>query len=163
MDELERLAAFPKVTLGQFPTPLEPLPRLTAALNGPQLWVKRDDAVGPAMGGNKTRKLEYLFGQARAERAQVVATFGGLQSNFARQMVAGARGLGLDAHCFYFAPRPARLDGNLLLARLMGARLHFVPYGGGDDGGLTIEQATRLVPLGGARPPCCPGPAAFFM
>src|SRR5258708_6679989 len=163
MDELERLAAFPKVTLGQFPTPLESLPRLTAALNGPQLWVKRDDAVGPAMGGNKTRKLEFLFGQAQAERAQVVATFGGLQSNFARQMVAGPRGLGLDAHCFYFAPRPSRLQGNLLLAQMMGARLHFVPFGGGDDAGLTIEGATRLVRALAAVTPGCLGRRVFFM
>src|SRR5260221_14371166 len=69
------LASFPQVALGAFPTPLEALPRLSAALHGPQLWVKRDDAVGPAMGGNKTRKLEFLFGQARAHRAEVVATF----------------------------------------------------------------------------------------
>src|SRR5438552_4043043 len=98
MHGLRDLASFPRVKLGAFPTPLERLPRLTASLNGPQLWVKRDDAVGPAMGGNKTRKLEFLLGQARAEQAQAVATFGGLQSNFARQMVAGARSLGLEAH-----------------------------------------------------------------
>src|SRR5262245_9694427 len=85
-DWRERLAARPRVRLGQWPTPLEPLPRLSAALGGPRLWVKRDDAVGPALGGNKTRKLELLFGEARARDAQVVATFGGLQSNFARQM-----------------------------------------------------------------------------
>jgi L-cysteate sulfo-lyase len=159
----EALAAFPRVTLGAFPTPLQPLPRLTAAVHGPQLWVKRDDAVGPAMGGNKTRKLEFLFGQARAERAEVVATFGGLQSNFARQMVAGARGLGLPAHCFYFARRPARLEGNLLLAQLMGAHLHFVPFPGGDDGSLTIERATRLVRLLAAVSPGCLGRRVFFM
>jgi 1-aminocyclopropane-1-carboxylate deaminase/D-cysteine desulfhydrase-like pyridoxal-dependent ACC family enzyme len=162
MRALSGLASFPKVRLGAFPTPLEPLPRLTAALDGPQLWVKRDDAVGPALGGNKTRKLEFLFGQARAERAQVVATFGGLQSNFARQMVAGARGLGLEAHCFYFAPRPSRLEGNLLLAQLMGAHLHFVPFGGG-NGGLTIERATQLVRVLAAVTPGCLGRRLLFM
>jgi len=163
MHALETLVSFPKVTLGAFPTPLEALARLTAELNGPHVWVKRDDAVGPAMGGNKTRKLEYLFGQARAERAQVVATFGGLQSNFARQMVAGARGLGLEAHCFYFARRPMQLEGNLLLARLMGAHLHFVPFGGGDDGSLTIERATQMVRLLAAVTPGCLGRRAVFM
>jgi L-cysteate sulfo-lyase len=159
----ERLARFPRVRLGQFPTPLELLPRLTAALGGPRLWVKRDDAVGPALGGNKTRKLEFLFGEAQARRARVVATFGGLQSNFARQMCAGARALGMAAHCFYFAPRPARLEGNLLLAALLGARLHFVPFGGGEDGGLTVEGATRMVRLLASVTPGCLGRRHYFM
>jgi 1-aminocyclopropane-1-carboxylate deaminase/D-cysteine desulfhydrase-like pyridoxal-dependent ACC family enzyme len=109
------------------------------------VWIKRDDAVGPALGGNKTRKLEFLFGEALQHGAQAVATFGGLQSNFARQMCAAARAAGLEPHCFYFAPRPARLEGNLLLAQVMGAHLHFIPIGGGDDGGLTLEDAVRLV------------------
>ncbi|MEK7787776.1 MAG: D-cysteine desulfhydrase, partial [Chloroflexota bacterium] len=73
---------------------------MTQTLGGPTLWVKRDDVVGPAMGGNKTRKLEFLFGEAQAQGATAVATFGGLQSNFARQMAAGARALGLEPHCF---------------------------------------------------------------
>ena len=163
MDLDGRLAAVPRVRLGQFPTPLERLPRLTAALGGPRLWVKRDDAVGPAMGGNKTRKLEFLFGEAQACGAAVVATFGGLQSNFARQMCAAARGLGLEAHCFYFAPRPARLEGNLLLAELHGARLHFVPFGGNEDGGLTVERASQLVRLLAAVTPGCLGRRSYFM
>jgi len=139
------LSSFPRVRLGQFPTPLEALPRLTQVLGGPTLWVKRDDFVGPAMGGNKTRKLEFLLGEAQARGAQVVATFGGLQSNFARQLGAGARALGLEAHCFYFAPRPARPEGNLLLLKLLGAHLHFIPFGQSDEPSMTIEQATRLV------------------
>ena len=111
---LAALESAPRVHLGHFPTRLEPLPRLTAVLGGPRLWVKRDDVVGPGTGGNKTRKLEYLFGDAQACRAEVVATFGGLQSNFARQMASAARKLGLAAHCFYFEHRPRRLTGNLL-------------------------------------------------
>jgi L-cysteate sulfo-lyase len=159
----ERLAQFPRVRLGQFPTPLEPLPRLTRLLGGPRLWIKRDDAVGPAMGGNKTRKLEFLFGEARAQRASVVATFGGLQSNFARQMAAGARGLGLEAHCFYFARRPPRLEGNLALARLAGAHLHFVPFGNNDDGGLTVERASGMVRRLASVTPGCLGRRMYFM
>src|SRR5574337_1359184 len=124
MSFTSRLSTFPRLRLGQFPTPLEPMPHLTQALGGPTLWVKRDDAVGPGMGGNKTRKLEFLLGEAQAQHAQVVATFGGLQSNFARQMCAGARALGLEPHCFYFTRRPSKLEGNLLLAQLMGAHLH---------------------------------------
>src|SRR5262249_55000220 len=97
MAAAELLDQFPRVRLGAYPTALELLPRLTQALGGPHLWVKRDDALGPAMGGNKTRKLEFLLGQAQAQRAQVVATFGGLQSNFARQMVAAGRSIGMEA------------------------------------------------------------------
>jgi len=144
------------------PTALEPLQRLTRVLGGPRLWVKRDDALGPGTGGNKTRKLEYLFGAALAERAQAVATFGGLQSNFARQMAAGARKLGLEAHCFYFEPRPAKLTGNLLLAQLLGAQLHFLPLGGG-EGARSLEQTTRLVRWVVRVNPACFGRRVYFM
>ncbi len=163
MSFASRLSTFPRVRLGQFPTPLEPLPRLTQTLGGPTLWIKRDDAVGPAMGGNKTRKLEFLFGEAQARRAEIVATFGGLQSNFARQMCAGARSLGLEPHCFYFTRRPARLEGNLLLADLFGAHLHFIPFGQSDEPSMTIEQSMRLVRWVVRLTPSCWGKRAYFM
>ena len=170
-----RLSAFPRVRLGQFPTPLEALPRLTEALSGPTLWVKRDDVTGQAMGGCKTRNLEFLFGEAQAQNANTVVTFGGLQSNFARQMVGAARATGLEPHCFYFVPRPRTLEGNLLLNHVMGAHLHFVPFGQSDGPSMTLEQATRLVrwvtrltpalwgkrvyfvPVGGHTPRACLG------
>ena len=63
----ERLARQPRVRFAHLPTPLEPLPRLSAELGGPPLWVKRDDCTGLATGGNKTRKLEYLCGAAQEE------------------------------------------------------------------------------------------------
>jgi D-cysteine desulfhydrase family pyridoxal phosphate-dependent enzyme len=156
------LDRFPRVALGHLPTPLEPLTRLTAALGGPRLWVKRDDVLGPGTGGNKTRKLEYLFGAALAEGAQAVATFGGLQSNFARQMAAGARKLGLDAHCFYFEPRPNALTGNLFLAQLLGAHLHFLPLGGG-EAARSLAQTTRLVRWVVRLNPACFGRRVYFM
>ena len=158
-----QLSKFPRVRLGQFPTPLEPMPRLTQALGGPTLLVKRDDGVGPATGGNKTRKLEFLFGEAQARRAESVATFGGLQSNFARQMCAGARSLGLEPHCFYFTRRPARLGGNLLLAKLFGAHLHFLPFGQSDEPSMTIEQSMHLVRWVVRLTPSCWGKRTYFM
>jgi 1-aminocyclopropane-1-carboxylate deaminase/D-cysteine desulfhydrase-like pyridoxal-dependent ACC family enzyme len=162
-DLTQLMAAFPRVPLGRFPTPLEPMPRLTQALGGPSVWIKRDDAVGPAMGGNKTRKLEFLFGQARAQNAAAVATFGGLQSNFARQMVGAARSLGLEPHCFYFVARPRSLEGNLLLNALMGARLHFIPFGQSDEPSMTLEQATQLVRWVVRLTPSCWGKRLYFM
>jgi L-cysteate sulfo-lyase len=152
-----------RIPLGQFPTPLEPLPRLGEHLGGPRLWVKRDDVTGPGLGGNKTRKLEFLFGEARAQGAQAVATFGGPQSNFARQMAAGAASLGLEPHCFYFVPRPRRLEGNLLLADLVGARLHFVPFGQSREPSMTLEQANRLVRWVARLTPACWGKRVYFM
>ena len=84
------LDPFPRVTLACLPTPLEPLPRLSAFLGGPQILVKRDDQTGLAMGGNKVRKLEYLAGHARALGCDTLVTIGGLQSNHARQTAAAA-------------------------------------------------------------------------
>ncbi len=66
MDIAKRLASVPRVSLGHFPTPLEFMPSLTRDLGGPQIWVKRDDCTGLASGGNKTRKLEFVLGEALA-------------------------------------------------------------------------------------------------
>ncbi len=139
--ELER---FPRLRLADYPTPLEPLPRLSAALGRP-LYVKRDDGVGPAMGGNKVRKLEYLLAEAQARGARKVVTFGGLQSNHARMTAAAARRLGMEPHLFFFERRPRRLTGNLLLNGLLGARMHFIPFGGGGEAGMSLEMTIRLV------------------
>lgn len=142
----ERLDAYPRVRLAEYPTPLEHLPNLSREL-GRQVLVKRDDGVGPAMGGNKTRKLEYLLADARARDAERVVTFGGLQSNHARITAAAARHCGLEPHLFYFQRRPERFTGNLLLNELLDAKMHFVPFGGGSAGGMTMETTIRLVRL----------------
>jgi D-cysteine desulfhydrase len=138
----QRLDAYPRVLLADYPTPLEFLPRLSREL-GRAVYVKRDDGIGPALGGNKARKLEYLLAEAQRRRLQRVATFGGLQSNHARMTAAAACQCGLEPHLFYFERRPHRWTGNLLLNRLMGAQMHFVPLGGG--GGMSLEMSIRLV------------------
>lgn len=140
---LGRLERFPRIPLAEYPSPLEHLPRLSAELGRP-VYVKRDDDLGPGMGGNKTRKLEYLLAEAQQRGARKVVTFGGLQSNHARLTAAAANRLGMEAHLFYFEHRPPRLDGNLHLNQLLGAKLHFIPLGGG-GGGMSIETTTRLV------------------
>ncbi len=138
-----KLNAIPRISLAQYPTPLDPLPRLSHEL-GRAIYVKRDDFVGPAMGGNKVRKLEYLLAEAQVRAVHRVVTFGGLQSNHARMTAAAARRLGLEPHLFFFERRPKRLTGNLLLNQLLGAKMHFVPLGGG-GGGMTLETTIRLV------------------
>lgn len=145
-DLKERLDRFPRISLGEYPTPLTLLPRLSEAIDRP-VYVKRDDDIGPGLGGNKTRKLEYLLAAARAQGARKVATFGGLQSNHARLTAAAALKLGMEPHIFYFDKRPLQLRGNLLVNDLLGAKMHFYPLGGGSDGSMTLETTTRLVRL----------------
>ena len=116
------LGSFPRVSLAFAPTPLEPLPRLSAFLGGPQILVKRDDQTGLAMGGNKARKLEYLVGHARALGSDTLVTIGGLQSNHARQTAAAAARVGME--CELVLPRIVpryseeyEQSGNVLLDR----------------------------------------------
>jgi L-cysteate sulfo-lyase len=122
------LSRFPRVALALLPTPIEPLPRLSAHLGGPQLFVKRDDLTGLGLGGNKLRKLEFLLGEARALGADTVLTVGAIQSNHARQTAAACARLGLD--CELILRRGSHVTdaylngGNVLLDRLLGARLH---------------------------------------
>lgn len=142
-DWQSRLQAFSRLRLAEYPTPLEPLPRLSQELGRP-VWVKRDDDIGPGLGGNKTRKLEYLLAEAQERQARKVVTFGGLQSNHARLTTAAAARLGMEAHLFYFDPRPPRLTGNLLINHLLGAKMHFLPLGGGGSG-MTLETTIQLV------------------
>jgi D-cysteine desulfhydrase len=146
MDLRQRLDSFPRLALGPFPTPLEPLPRLSVALRRPVL-IKRDDLPGPAMGGNKARKLEYLMAAAQARGARRVVTFGGLQSNHARMTAAACRKLGMEPHLFYFSPRPRCLTGNLALCEALGARMYFIPIPQGGEPGFTLERLNRLVAL----------------
>jgi D-cysteine desulfhydrase family pyridoxal phosphate-dependent enzyme len=143
---LQRLGRFPRISLAEYSTPLEHLPRLSAQLKR-EVFIKRDDVIGPALGGNKTRKLEYLLGEAQQRGLRKVVTFGGLQSNHARITAAAARKLGLEPHLFYFERQPETLTGNLLLNELMDAHMHFIPLGVGGDGGMTLEATNRLVHL----------------
>ncbi|MEM9915095.1 MAG: D-cysteine desulfhydrase family protein [Planctomycetota bacterium] len=122
------LAAQPRVRLAHLPTPIQPWPRLSDALGGPKLWVKRDDLTGLATGGNKTRKLEFLVADALEAGADSLITAGGPQSNHCRQTAAAAAQLGLDAHLVLGGdpPPPENIQGNLFLDQLLRATTHFV-------------------------------------
>lgn len=148
----------PRIPLAFLPTPLAPLPRLSASLGGPELWIKRDDQTGLAGGGNKTRKLEYLAAAARAEGAGTLITGGAPQSNHCRQTAAAAARLGLRAVLVLGGP-PVAATGNLLLDQLLGAELVWA----GDEPRDRVMQATLereraagrkpyLIPYGGSNP-----------
>ncbi len=141
-----QLDRYPRLPLANYPTPLHLLPHLSEQLQRP-IFIKRDDEIGPGGGGNKTRKLEYLLADARQCGVRKVATFGGLQSNHARITAAAARRIGMEPHLFYFERKPPRLEGNLFLNELFGAKMHFIPFGGGGEASMTLETTIRLVRL----------------
>ena len=113
----------PRLRFAHLPTPIEPLPRLSAVLNGPRLLVKRDDQTGLAFGGNKTRKLEFLVAEAQAQRADTLLTAGALQSNHCRQTAAAAAKFGLNCILVLAGQPPAQASANLLLDQLFGAEI----------------------------------------
>jgi L-cysteate sulfo-lyase len=154
------LSRFPRIRLGHLPTPLEPMPRLTAALGGPRLWIKRDDCTGLSTGGNKTRKLEFLLAEAVALRADTVITQGATQSNHARQTAAAAAKLGMK--CFILLEdRTGSEDpdynhnGNVLLDRLHDATVE--RRAGGSDMQKEMEDLADRLRSDGRRPYVIPG------
>ena len=121
-----RIDSLPRFSLAQLPTPIEELRKLTVKLGGPRLFIKRDDQTGLALGGNKTRKLEFLVGQALAQGADTLVTAGATQSNHCRQTAAAAAKAGLSCELILNGNRPEVPDGNLLLDRLLGAKEHWI-------------------------------------
>jgi D-cysteine desulfhydrase family pyridoxal phosphate-dependent enzyme len=133
-----RIDALPRVRLAHLPTPLDHCPRLSAALGGPDIWIKRDDLTGLAFGGNKTRQLEFLFADILAERADTVVAGAYSQSNWCRQITGAARRLGLEvALVLLHGEKGPALQGNLLLDRLMGADVTVVD----------LDTMERLTPV----------------
>jgi L-cysteate sulfo-lyase len=120
---IESLARFP---LAQLPTPIEELRSLSQELGGPQLFIRRDDQTGLALGGNKTRKLEFLVGQAQEQGADTLVTAGAAQSNHCRQTAAAAARAGLRCELLLNGTKPDLPNGNLLLDELLGAGIHWV-------------------------------------
>ena len=114
----------PRLYLAHLPTPFQRLDQLSAEL-GRNIWVKRDDLTGAATTGNKIRKLEFTLAQARQERAKVLITCGGVQSNHCRATAILGRQLGFKVHLLLRGDKPADLDGNLFLDRLAGAEISY--------------------------------------
>ncbi len=153
-----------KLELGHWPTPLEPMLRLNQMHQGPELWVKRDDCSGLAMGGNKTRKLEYLLADAQQQGGTTLLTAGGVQSNHARQTAAAAAKIGLGCELFLeqvdgLGEPDYQHSGNLLLNQLLGARVHQLPAGQNLDEAMALRaqtltasgQVPYIMPVGGSN------------
>ncbi len=136
---------FPRVRLGNFPTPLEHLPRYGAQVNHDQLYVKRDDVISLGMGGNKVRNLEFWLGDAISQGADVILVAGGLQSNQCRLTAAAAVKVGLECILLLNGSKPDFYQGNMLLNHLMGVKSVFL--GPADEearGKATRELADQL-------------------
>ncbi len=119
----------PRLRFVNLPTPIHPMPRLSTRLGGPELWIKRDDLTGLALGGNKTRKLEFLVAEAQANGAKTLITAGAMQSNHCRQTAAIAARMGMDC-ILVLSPsdqsgllEPHQFSGNLLLDHLFDAEI----------------------------------------
>ena len=112
-----------RLKLAQIPTPLLPLTRLSKALGGPKLWVKRDDLTGAASSGNKVRKLEFLLAEAKAQGCDTLITSGGVQSNHCRAVAVLGAQLGLKVHLLLRSDTQPQPVGNLFLDQLVGATI----------------------------------------
>jgi len=117
------MQTLPRLNFAHLPTPIESLPRISAVLPNIKLLVKRDDQTGLALGGNKTRKLEFLLADAQAKGARLLITAGALQSNHCRQTAAAAARMGFDCTLVLVGEPPAAASANLLLDQLLGAKI----------------------------------------
>ena len=148
-----------KLDFAHLPTPVELLPRLSAQLNGPQIFIKRDDQTGLAFGGNKTRKLEYLLADAQAQGADTLITGGAVQSNHCRQTAAAAARNGFACTLVLTGDKPPKPSGNNFLDLFLGAQ---IVWAGGADRDLVLQQTydqtqregrkPYLIPYGGSNP-----------
>ena len=149
----------PRIPIAHLPTPIEELPRLSDALGGPRIWVKRDDQTGLALGGNKIRKLEYLAAEAQAKGAKTLITAGAVQSNHCRQTAATAAKLGFECILVLAGDPSEAPSANYLLDQLLGVEIVWANWESRhDDLQRAYEQAKMdgrepyLVPYGGSSP-----------
>ena len=158
MDDI--LASFKRVPLCHQPTALEEMPRLTKALGGPRLWIKRDDCTGLATGGNKTRKLEFLMADALEAGADMVVTQGAVQSNHVRQTAAAACKLGLGCYALLERRVPNKgqdyeQTGNVLFDHMFNTEIEFFPPG--LDMNAEAQAVTERLRKEGRNPYFIPG------
>ncbi len=151
------IGAIPRVRLAHLPTPVEELTRLRQEIGGgPRLFIKRDDATGLAVGGNKVRKLEFLVADALHCGADTLITAGGVQSNHARMTAAAANRFGLDAVLVFDGDEGAPLQGNQLLDRVLGAQTRFLSLPAPEALEITREELREqgkrpyVIPVGGS-------------
>ena len=154
---MKSLDSFSRVSLGVFPTPIQKLENISKLLHT-NVYIKRDDLTGLGLGGNKTRKLEFLLADAKNQRAEVVFTTGGAQSNHAMLTAAAAGKLGMKAILILKKRGVTECLGNQLLERLMGTDVRFMDtdsytdiYAEMDRVGAELGKPYYKIPCGGSN------------
>lgn len=155
----ERLRQLPRIDLANVPTPLEEAVRFSGSLNGPSIFIKRDDQTGLATGGNKTRKLEFLMADALEKEADCIVTAGAPQSNHCRQTAAAAAHCDLGCHLIIGGNPPPVPEGNYFLDQLLGAQFYWTTRSLRNKkmeevlASLKAEgRKPYLIPIGGSNP-----------
>ena len=154
------LSRFPRLHFAHLPTPLEPMKRLSEALGGPNLWIKRDDCTGLSSGGNKTRKLEFLMADAQQNKADTIITQGATQSNHARQTTAIAAKMGLECHVLLedrtgYEDDAYVYNGNVLLDQLHGSSIS--KRAADTDMNVAMQELAQQLRDDGKKPYIIPG------
>jgi len=168
----ERLKSFPKLSLSILPTPCHRLDFLSEKY-GVDIYCKRDDMTGFGFGGNKSRKLEFLIGEAREHDCDTLVTSGGIQSNFCRLTAAAGAANEMSVHLILGGGRPAEATGNVFLDKMLGAQIHYVVSSDWNDWEAKSKKiASDLadmgrkvfrIPIGGSVPVGVAGYTAAFL
>ncbi len=154
-----QLASLARVELATLPTPVEPLPRISEALDS-EIWVKRDDLTAARYGGNKVRKLEYSLAAAKRRGANVLITAGAVGSHHVFATALYGRELGFETYAA-LTPQPyaRHVEDQLRAGLAVGAHLYPV-RGLGEVAKRMLELSVRLrfwgrkpfvLPLGGSN------------
>lgn len=147
------MSPMPRFRLFDGPSPLHPLPRLSAALGGRvEVWVKREDLLPLAFGGNKLRNLEFLVGAALAEGADTLVTSGRRWSNHARLTAAAGATAGLAVHLVLSGPRVDPPGPGVRLARMLGATVHQLATADRAERDDEVARVAAAVSAAGGRP-----------
>src|SRR5437660_3178727 len=147
------IAKLPRVPLAHLPTPLEEAPRFARRIEGPRVFLKRDDCTGMLFGGNKTRHNEFLLADALQKGADVLVWGAGVQSNNCRQTAAACARLGLECHLYLTrATHNDDIQGNLLLDHLMGAKVHIIDAAMGPELDAYLLARAEELRKAGRRP-----------
>ncbi len=162
-DVIQKVSQIPQVDLGHFPTPLEECPRLSEALKGPRIFIKREDCSGLAFGGNKVRQLTFTIGDAVAQGADTIVHGAASQSNHCRQAAAACGKLGLNCYLRLARDHKSIPQGNLLLSKLAGVDVEIVDAPFGPELDVVKHELAKKLASEGMKPYVVAGPRSTML
>lgn len=155
---IQQVSQIPQANLGHFPTPLEECPRLSEALGGPRIFIKREECSGLAFGGNKVRQLTFTLGDAIAQGADTIVHGAASQSNHCRQAAAACGKLGLNCYLRLARDHKSIPQGNLLLDKLAGVDVEIVDVPFGPELDAVKYELAKQLEIEGMTPYVVAGP-----